>query len=283
MVPDLDKLAPKLWLISTPVSSHISPLHHQAVRGRSIVVAENPQLHLVWAYSQIYIKPIPRYLLSRAFWEYLGRGATVGRQNEEIWKAAAGFIRTYSFLIRHESDFRLARREEYCLIPADDGTDLITWERFAAFIASFEDMNDELVCPRYSYGELRLTRLNFYTRLFLRKLAFHHLEAQWGALLGGYITPLLSLFAIFSVVLNAMQVGLAVPAVSSGSDGWSAFLSVARWFSVVTLLLVMFALVLLAIFVVWMFAHDIWFARRTIQRKERHQSMGWRYDKSGVI
>src|ERR1700735_2273837 len=34
----LNRLFPIFWLVSTPKSSHISPLHHQAVRGREIVI-----------------------------------------------------------------------------------------------------------------------------------------------------------------------------------------------------------------------------------------------------
>jgi hypothetical protein len=34
LTPELNLLSPHLWLVSTPSHSHISPLHHNLVRGR---------------------------------------------------------------------------------------------------------------------------------------------------------------------------------------------------------------------------------------------------------
>jgi hypothetical protein len=227
LVPQLDKLAPKLWLVrpnlqpkqrataisnltcflqvSTPRSSHISALHHQAVRGRDIILAENLHLHLVWNYDKIFIKPIPKYLLSSAFWQYL---AVQPVGTGDVQKAAIGFMRSYSHLIQHESDFNLA--QDKGLIPKADGNVAITWEAFAKLITAFDRYQDIHVSPRYSYGELRLTRLNFYTHIFLGKLTYHHIDAQWSTYLNRCIAPLLIVFAISSTILNAMQVELSV-------------------------------------------------------------------------
>jgi len=136
-------------------------------------MVENPQLHLVWFYDQVFIKPIPRYLLSYTFWQYLVT------QPDVLQQSVIGFLRTYSHLIRYESDYRIAMREEYGLIPKDDGEERIMWERFAIFIGWFDKVADDCVNPRYHYGELRLTRLNFYTRIFLGKLIFHYIHSQW--------------------------------------------------------------------------------------------------------
>ena len=96
------------------------------------------------------------------------------------------------------------------LLPKDDRSDQLTFERFAKFIAAFHKLSDESVSPRYCYGELRLSRLNRCARIFLGKLTFHHSDAQWGAYLGRFLAPLLSLFAVLSVALGAMQVELGV-------------------------------------------------------------------------
>src|SRR5947207_2341817 len=48
LTPGLDDLSRYLWLVGTPCSSHISPLHHQLVKGRQITIAENPELHCTW-------------------------------------------------------------------------------------------------------------------------------------------------------------------------------------------------------------------------------------------
>ena len=50
-----------------------------------MIVTEHPGLHLVWYYDTIFLKPIPPYLLSRAFWEYIQEA------DKEVWKAA-GFV-----------------------------------------------------------------------------------------------------------------------------------------------------------------------------------------------
>jgi hypothetical protein len=284
LTPELNKLAPHLWLVSTPRSSHISPLHHQAVRGRSIVVAENPQLHLVWANNQIFVKPLPKYLLSHAFWHYYltsARSPLPHPLRADAIKAALGFIRTYSYLIRHETDFRLAQREEYCLIPAD-----VTWTRFARFIAAFESIDNELVSPRYAYGELRLTRLNFYTRIFLfPKLTFHHIHAQWRAFFENFVAPLLVIFVILSLVLNAMQVELAAQGPGDVGSSWASFASVCRWASVCALLFMAIITMTLISLFTFFFLHDIYFARRVL-REERSRGPMPTFQqrmKSGVV
>jgi hypothetical protein len=46
------------------------------MKRREIVVTEDPRLHLVWIYDRVFIKPLPKYLLSHDFWQIylLSRG-----------------------------------------------------------------------------------------------------------------------------------------------------------------------------------------------------------------
>jgi len=44
---DLEALAPRLWVISIQSGANINPLHRQRVKGREIIVTEEPRLHLV--------------------------------------------------------------------------------------------------------------------------------------------------------------------------------------------------------------------------------------------
>ncbi|KAE9966188.1 hypothetical protein EG328_009104, partial [Venturia inaequalis] len=44
--PDLEAIAPRLWVMSTQSSANINPLHRQRVKGREIVITEEPRLHL---------------------------------------------------------------------------------------------------------------------------------------------------------------------------------------------------------------------------------------------
>ena len=97
---DLEIIVPRLWIITTLSSSNISALHRLRVKGREIIVTEDPRLHLVWIYNRIFIKPLPRYLLSHAFWEtYLSESFDrLGNYRSDICKAMMGFLRTYRYL-----------------------------------------------------------------------------------------------------------------------------------------------------------------------------------------
>jgi hypothetical protein len=118
---ELERIAPRLWIMTTPSSSNINPLHRQRVKGREIIVTEEARLHLVWIHDRIFIKPIPRYILSYGFWEaYLDRRpASLNDEQSNLYAAATGFLRTYRYLIRHESDFHITQQDGLRLIPKD--------------------------------------------------------------------------------------------------------------------------------------------------------------------
>lgn len=195
-------------------------------------MVENPHLHLVWYYDRIFIKPIPPYLLSHAFWQYLEYA------DQDLLRTAAGFLRTYAYLIQYESDFKKAQSSELRLIPKDDGEKEITFERFATFIATFAKVDDAQVTPRYHYGELRLSRLNLWAPVLFGKLTFHHINAQWSVFLTKFFAFALAAFLVLTTILNAMQVELAIQSISNTSDSWNVFAQVSRWFSVLVLLAV---------------------------------------------
>jgi hypothetical protein len=83
---DLETIAPYLWIMSTQSSANINPLHRQRVKGSEIIITEEPRLHLVWSHNRIFLKPLPRYLLSFTFWEaFLGPKSTqLGNSQEAI-------------------------------------------------------------------------------------------------------------------------------------------------------------------------------------------------------
>ncbi|KAL8684168.1 MAG: hypothetical protein Q9224_006552, partial [Gallowayella concinna] len=138
LTPDLDLLSPHLWLVATQSSSHIGPLHEQVLKGRTIIITENPELHLTWTGNRIFIKPIPRYMLSHAFWTtYLNPVSPNIAKNTEHYeptqaliRAALGYMRTYYHLIQHESDLHIAKQSR--LLPTDN--DDITLETYHHFI-----------------------------------------------------------------------------------------------------------------------------------------------------
>lgn len=150
---------------------------------------------------------------------------------DRIVYAARGFIRSYAYLIQHESDFVLATQETTRLVPQGIG-----YEEFARFISRCRaDIDDQSVSPRYGFGELRLTRLNFWSRIFLFKTTYHKVEWEYGAYFARFYGPILFIFAVFSVLMSAMQIVLDVDTVLEPDDVWFVFARVARGFSLFTI------------------------------------------------
>jgi hypothetical protein len=227
---DLETMAPRLWIMTTFSSANINPLHRQRVKGREIVVTEEPRLHLVWIHNRIFVKPLPRFLLSQTFWEmHLGAGSTqAGYSRSELCKAATGFLRTYRYLIQHESDFHIAQQDDLRLVPKD-----IDWPSFCRFISELSHVDDAAVSKRYCYGELRLTRLNFYAPFLLRKFHFEQVHGQYGDFFGRLYGPILFVFALVSTILNSMQVALTVEQVAAVH--WESVWYLSRYFSMISL------------------------------------------------
>jgi hypothetical protein len=240
----LDAFAPHLWLVATQCHSHISSLTHQIVRGRNIVITEDPKLHLLWYHDRVFIKPIPPYLLSSAFWTYYLLSPTSPIPQPErdlVLFSARGYLRTWFFLIQHKSDFVLATSDpKLPLLPKN-----VSFGRFMRFIAECEDnISDADVSPRYHFGELRLSRINFWGQALLKKFAYHKVSGQYSAYFSRYFGIILFLFAFFSTALSAMQVALqalATPDVPSGGQfdtSWTVVLLVSGWFSATVLIFI---------------------------------------------
>ncbi|KAI0123407.1 hypothetical protein BJ170DRAFT_107844 [Xylariales sp. AK1849] len=163
--------------IATHHSSHksIIPLHVQAAVGRyplgvTIVPNEHPDLHLAQINpsthshehnARLLIKPMPVYMLSQAFWDWLQRA------DRAVYASAVGFMRSYCSLIRHEADFRLASNPTLGLIPSSTSCSKpVTFDAFIQFISQFADLDDNIVAPRYRYGVLQLYNTRRVSDLF---------------------------------------------------------------------------------------------------------------------
>jgi hypothetical protein len=229
---DLEKMSPKLWMMSMQSSANISPLHRQRVKEREIIITEDPKLHLVWIHNRIFIKPLPGYLLSYGFWrKYLMCGSSpLGSKRELIRAAALGYLRTWYHLVKHHSDFKIAQEKSLQLIPEN-----ITWHQFCRITALLNSVDDQKVSERYHYGEIRLTRLNFYAKLFLHKWSYQRMQTQYSAYFAQFYGPILFLLGILSVSLNCMQVVIAVEQIDSFR--WSSFWNASRWASVIYLIM----------------------------------------------
>jgi hypothetical protein len=91
------------------------------------------------------------------------------------------------------------------LLPDDNR---ITWESWCHFIQCFQDFDKSEVTKRYHYGELRLTRLNFYGRLFFYEWNYFDTYTQYGWYFARFMAPYLFVFGSITVILTAMQTSL---------------------------------------------------------------------------
>ncbi|KAF2804501.1 uncharacterized protein BDZ99DRAFT_397868 [Mytilinidion resinicola] len=261
-------MAPRLWIMTTLSSGNVNPLHRQRVKGRDIIVTEEPRLHLIWIHDRIFVKPLPRYLLSHAFWEtYLDESSDrLGDSQSNIRKAATGCLRTYRYLIQHESDFNIAQQDNLRLIPKD-----VDWASFCQLISELNHIEDSAVSRRYGYGELRLTRLNFYAPLFLRKFHFEQVHGQYGDFFGRLYGPILFVFALVSTILNSLQVALAVEQLVAAH--WESVWYLSRWFSMVSLVGAAIISMWLVLLWLWLFLDEwVYTARRKMEKRRDTRS-----------
>jgi hypothetical protein len=138
LLKDLEKISSHLWMISKHDIKNISPLYRQRVKGREIIVTEDPRLHLVWYHDRIFIKPLPKYLLSYSFSAaYLSVNRYSSPEQITLQRAVLGYLRTYIYLIKYKSDFRIAVDDKLQLIPPG-----ITFPKICDFIAPLEHLLD---------------------------------------------------------------------------------------------------------------------------------------------
>ena len=270
LTTDLNVLQPWLWLVATQKSSHIAALHDQIVRGRNIIITEKPGLHCVWNEDRVFIKPMPRWLMSHAWWKFVKRsseGLGVGSPGNYDWgaiyRAALGFTRSYYYLVIHKSDFDLAQHHK--LIPRD-----ITFEAFHNFIETFGDIQDTDVSLRFTFGDLRLSRLNWLAKSHLGRLHYLKVHRQYHTYFSRFYGPLLFIFGLFTVVLDAMQVtvGTINGTVDQGR-GWDGVTNICRWFSITTILVVISIILLLLCMLSFRVLRELTYALKDVFRLKK--------------
>ncbi|PQE16466.1 subtilisin-like serine protease protein [Rutstroemia sp. NJR-2017a WRK4] len=260
--PILEKLSPRLWWMSTQSSAHIGPLHHQAVKQRNIIISENPELHLVWYYDRIFIKPLPKYLLTFDFWNtyLISPTSILGSEREIIKCSALGFLRTYRYLVRYESDFNIAMEKK--LLP--EGT---TWESFSKFAFDLRKIDDTDTTGRYAFGEIRLSRLNFYIKIILWKSTFHKVHGQYGAYFARFYGPILFILGMVAIILNSLQLEMAVESLTSVP--WRSVRELSRLISILVAALICGVAIVLFLLLIWRITMEWFYACRDRRRKKR--------------
>ncbi|KAJ1323129.1 DUF6601 domain-containing protein [Microdochium nivale] len=212
--PRLNGLHDYLWLAG--LMQPARPLHRQQLLGRKVCITEKPDEHLVWHEDTIFIKPLPEYLLSYNFWT-----ASIC-PHEPLHRSALGLLWSYTWLIRSKPDLKLAH--ETGLLPAD--IDWPSWTRLAHDILDHPSCEIwRAVDKRYTYGELRLSRLNTLYRLGFAGLSPRNVVAGFMTGSQRYTTLfernfgwLVAVFVYITVVLSAMQVALATGRPDNGAQ-----------------------------------------------------------------
>ncbi|KAI8648635.1 hypothetical protein NCS57_01475100 [Fusarium keratoplasticum] len=196
-------------------------------------------------YSVIFVKPLPGYLLSYEFWErHLS-------SDKALHSAACGLLLSYTWLVAYRTDFDIAK--EYSLLPES-----LTWNAWTSFVTSFLDhlevSETQLISQRYLYGELRMSRINYIYKL-IPSLWFRDNPmrgfmptSMWNkSFLERNIARLLGIFVFFSLILSAMQVGLATSQLQENVS----FVNASYGFVVTSLFIVLLSAVISLVILVW--------------------------------
>lgn len=191
-----------LWLIAV----HGAPrsLYYQKFLRREIVITEELDLHLVWAKSKIFVKPIPDFLLNYEFWE------THISCDPQLQRAACGLLYSYCGLIRFGHDLQVAK--ECHLINGN--LDYRSWSEFARTI--LPNLNAHTMDTRFQYGEMRLHRLDTIYRCSIGGFSLsgifqgfpHALTESYVPYMEQYNNAV-SAFGVIVIVLSAFNLSLS--------------------------------------------------------------------------
>ena len=196
-------------------------------------------LHLLWTNDgRMFIKPLPRYLLSPEFWienlccppscecknyhpteenstntcgsEYDTNPPFQECQRRKLQKCAMGFLYTYACLISYESDFTIAVDKH--LMPQRSDGSIPRWEDWKKLVSEIlPHINQCNIHPRFHRAELRLARLDTIHRFTQLPPFGPYMRGRrtYGSLFRDNLAWLATATVFIALVLTAMQVGLA--------------------------------------------------------------------------
>jgi hypothetical protein len=259
--PRLNDIHQHLWLAGLPKAAR--PLHRQKLLGRSILITEDPDEHLVWYEAKIFIKPLPDHLLDYNFWT---KNLCSDR---ELHKSACGLLLSYAWLVCYQSDLLLAK--EIGLLPEN-----LAWPDWIEFLDIFLD-NINLITlsdvnERYKYGELRLSRLNSIYRLMPPAYSLNNLfrgyragSTWYDAYFARHFKWMVTAFLTLTVFLSALQVGLATSSLQQNET----FQKVSYGFAITSLVAVVISVVLILSVWLGLFSYHListWHNDRAVAR-----------------
>lgn len=206
-VERVENVFPHLWVVGRPFPPR--PLNIQRVLNREIIATTDPSLHLVWTSKKMFVKPLPRYIVSKDFY----KRNSIRPSPESIGGLALGLLHSYIALVPTELDFALACdaklfHEGYTWKDWKDLTGCIHQDHPAE---SGHDTIYRYIPRRYVHGELRLSRLDYLYRCFQRSWLHGYSPATSKTRYVDFFTDNLAFITVATVyvalVLSAMQVG----------------------------------------------------------------------------
>lgn len=249
-----------LWMAGRPLNAR--PLHRYVMLDMRLLRTEQADMHILRVGDRVFLKPLPHYLLSYRFWhEYLCA-------DPELHKLACGLLVSYVWLIITDLDLKIARENH--LLPLN--ADWRWWKSFVSCLLSKIDANSlDQVNKRYHYGELRLARVNTIYRI-----RFAHTHFIRGYLYGynRYVVFfqrnfgwMVVIFAYFSLVLSAMQVGVSVDRL----EKHKAFMDASYGFVVFSIVLVAAIVGFVVVLFVGIFTTNTILSIRHTYRKRKYR------------
>jgi uncharacterized membrane protein len=244
-VQRLNKVHKHLWLAGLPQISRT--LHSHIMIGRQVLLSERADLHLIWQANSLYLKPLPDYLMDHSIWrDFLCNDLS-------LYQDANGFLYSYMCLICHKSDLKIAH--DLGLLSKE-----IDWQQWTAFskvvLSHLDYAGLRNISCRYLYGELRLARLNMIYRFcskttslrtFIR--GYQYTYREYSTFLHRNFAWVLTAIVYITIVLTAMQVGLATNELKDddrfhhASYGFTVFSIVAPLILVFVVVVLLLALV----------------------------------------
>lgn len=102
------------------------PLHTQTMLGHSIVITEDPNMHMVFHESKLFMKPLPLYVTHWKRWLRWYYMSDTNTDPRQICRGALAILWSYIATVRYPSDLRIA--VEIGLLP---NLPWEGWRRFA--------------------------------------------------------------------------------------------------------------------------------------------------------
>lgn len=258
-----------LWLCGQTVPPR--PLHHQLLMGRTIVITEHLDCHLVWGRGRIFLKPLPRWLIHRDFWEnHLDQPAPTSHGSiRTVRGAALGFLLSYIALIQYESDFYIAK-EARVISPE------FTWKKWKTLVQEVLGPDRQLrsqVADRFIYGELRLHRLDLiYQCLGLSLRGYIPRWSSYRSFIQDNLDIVVAGTVYLALVLSAMQLGLS----TTNLEGNMSFQAVSYGAAILAILGPLVAVALILLLSILNFLQNWAWNRRNEKKAEKILGRRWR-------